>query len=494
MEDAAATSNRALGVSLRRQAFTGTLWSVLENTGAQATSFLLFLIFARLIDPGAIGLVQVAVTFLLFFTIFVEGGFATAIVQSGDTRPRLLSTAFWLSFGGGTLIAIGLVPLAPFVARAYRIPELTPVVRTLAWVLPIITLATVQQALLTRELAFRTLAKRRLIAVLAGGIVGVVLAFRGFGVWALVARFGCEMAMACVMAWVLVPFRPQWTFSRDDARVLAAFSSRIVAAGILAFFTRRVDDIVVGLFLGPVALGYFAVATRSVVLVTEVALRAAQRTALPIFARMSEPERTARAFHGAVELAAAFATPVFVGMSAVSEELCLAVFGPKWLPVVPAMRIVGFSGGAIAVAAFVEPLLISLGRPAWVFYVSIFEAIVAIACSLISVHFGLAAVAIGYVVRNYLALPAGLYLARRSVGVSVLRVVKATLVPALAALAMWLSVSGLRLPLAGLPPFVRLLVLVPCGAAVYAAVLWFLARSTVERSFALVRGGGLSQR
>ena len=481
-------------MSLRRKAFTGTLWSLLENTGAQASSFVLFLVFARLIDPRSIGLVQVAVTFVTFFTIFVEGGFATAIVQSREARQPLLNTAFGLSVGGGTLIALALMPLAPYVATAYRIPDLTAVVRTLAWVLPVITLATVQTALLTRELSFRTLAKRRLVAVVAGGVVGVVLAFRGFGVWALVARFGVEMVMACIMAWVLTPWRPSLAVSRDDARFLASFSSRIIAAGVLAFFTRRVDDIVVGLFLGPVALGYFAVATRSIVLVTEVALRAAQRTALPIFSRLHEwPERKAAAFHDAIELAAALATPVFVGLSAVSEEVCLAVFGAKWLPVVPAMRIVGFSGGAIAVSAFIEPLLVSAGRPLWVFYVAIFEAVVSIGCSLAAVRFGLVAVAVGYVVRSYAALPAGLYLARRGMGISIGRVMKASLAPALAAGAMWASVTVLRAPLQSLAPFTRLMLLVPAGAVVYAVALLVVARSTVERIFVLVRSGSLSR-
>jgi PST family polysaccharide transporter len=481
-------------VSLRRKAFTGTLWSLLENTGAQASSFVLFLVFARLIDPRSIGLVQVAVTFVTFFTIFVEGGFATAIVQSREVRPSLLNTAFVLSVGGGTFIALALMPLAPYVARAYRIPELTAVVRTLAWVLPVITLATVQSALLTRELSFRTLAKRRLVAVVAGGVVGVVLAFRGFGVWALVARFGVEMVMACVMAWVLTPWRPSREVSRDDAGVLTSFSSRIIAAGILAFFTRRVDDIVVGLFLGPVALGYFAVATRSIVLVTEVALRAAQRTALPIFSRLRErPERTAAAFHDAIELAAALATPVFVGLSAVSEEVCLAVFGAKWLPVVPAMRIVGFSGGAIAVSAFIEPLLVSAGRPLWVFYVAIFEAAVSVGCSLAAVRFGLVAVAVGYVVRSYAALPAGLYLARRGMGISIGRVVKASLAPAFAAGAMWTSVTVLRTPLQSLAPFTRLMLLVPAGAVVYAVALLLVARPTLERIVGLLRSGRLTQ-
>lgn len=475
--------------SLRRRAFTGTLWSLLENAGAQASSFVLFLVFARLIDPRSIGLVQVAVTFVSFFTIFVEGGFATAIVQRREVSPSLLHTAFWLSVGGGTGIAVALVPLAPWVAAAYRIPELTPVIRVLAWCLPLITLATVQTALLTRDLSFRTLAKRRLIAVVTGGVIGVVSAFRGLEVWALVARFGCEMAMACVLAWVLTPYRPQLVFSRADARSLFTFSSRIMGAGILAFFTRRVDDIVVGLFLGPVALGYFAVATRAIVLVTEVALRAAQRTALPVFSQLrGRPERTSAAFHGAVALASALATPIFVGMSAVAPELCVAVFGPKWQPVVPAMRLVGFSGGAIAIAAFVEPLLISTGRSSWVFYESAYEAVVSVGCSLVSVRFGLVAVAVGYVVRSYASLPLGLYLVRRDTGVRIGPVLKSALAPALASLTMWFGVAGLRGVLHELGPAARLLALVPAGALIYAVVLRVLARSTVERLLGLARG------
>jgi PST family polysaccharide transporter len=461
---------------------------LLESTGAQLGSFVLFLVFARLIEPRAIGLVQVAVTLLAFLTILVEHGFTTTIIRSRNVGQVALSTAFWLSVSGGLTIAAALALLAGCVSAAYRTPELTPVLRALAWCVPVTTLSVVQSALLFRSLAFRTQAIRRLIAIAVGGVVGVVLAFLGYGVWALVARFGCETAVDCIIAWAWMKWRPSFTISRREAREFFAFGGGVVGAYLISFLNRRVDDIVVGLVLGPVVLAYFSVATRGVLLVTEVALRAAQRTAMPVFSQLQdEPESLRAAYYHAIEYSVALASPIFVGLSAVAAELCLTVFGTRWAPVIPAMRIVGFSGVAIAISAFTGPMLVATGRSAWLFYFSIVEAMLSVASSLTAAHWGLSAVAASYVLRSYAIVPVALYLARRNLGIRTAHLARIVLRPASATLIMAGGVSALRLLCGGWSPAWRLLFLVPAGALTYMAAMAVIARPTVDRLVLMAR-------
>jgi PST family polysaccharide transporter len=482
-------NNEAVTVSLARRAVRGALWTLLENTSSQLSSFVLFLVFARLIDAKAIGLVQVAITLFSFLTIFVEHGFTTTVIRNRDIGRTGLNTAFWMSLGGGTVLAVAISLLAPQIAAAYRIPELTPVLRVIAWCVPITSLGVIQSAVLTRELAFRAQAIRRLFAVAGGGVVGLVLAFRGFGAWALVARFVVETAVYSAIAWMWSPWNPGTRVSRRDAREFTSFASRVAGAYLISFFNRRIDDLVVGLVLGPTILGYFAVATRGVLLVTEVALRAVQRTAMPIFARLQdEPDRLREAYYEAVALAVALASPIFIGMAAVASELCVVMFGAKWAPVIPAMSVLGFSGIAVAVSAFNMPVLIATGRPAWLFYLSIVEAVVSIASSILAARFGLLAVAFAYVVRSYLLVPLGLLLVRRSLGVSIARVARSVYAPAVASAVMVGVVLLLRPALASHGPALRLVVLVVASAATYVMVMALTARSTVERLIELARG------
>jgi len=480
-------------VSLARRAVRGALWTLLENASSQLSSFVLFLVFARLIEAKAIGLVQVAITLFSFLTIFVEHGFTTTVIRNRDIGRTGLNTAFWMSLGGGTVLAVAISLFAPQISAAYRIPELTPVLQVIAWCIPITSLGVIQSAVLTRELAFRAQAIRRLFAVAGGGVVGLVLAFRGFGAWALVARFVVETAVYSALAWMWSPWNPGTRVSRSDAREFASFASRVAGAYLVSFFNRRIDDLVVGLVLGPTVLGYFAVATRGVLLVTEVALRAVQRIAMPVFARLQgDPHRLREAYYEAVALAVALASPIFIGMAAVASELCVVMFGAKWSPVIPAMSVLGFSGIAVAVSAFNVPVLIATGRPAWLLYLSIVEAVVSIASSILAARFGLLAVAVAYVARSYLLVPVGLLLVRRSLGVSIARVASSLYAPAVASAVMVGVVLSLRLALASYGPSLRLVVLVVASAATYVMVMALTARSTVERLVELARGAGTS--
>jgi PST family polysaccharide transporter len=484
-----AYSHRAPRVSLAKSAVRGALWTLLENLSSQLSSFVLFLVFARLIEPKAIGLVQVAITLYSFLTIFVEHGFTTTVIRNRTLPPSALNTAFWMSVSGGTAIAIGLCLSANHVSSAYRIPELTPVLRVMAWCIPITTLGVIQSAVLTRELAFRTQAVRRLFAVAGGGIVGVALAFNGFGAWALVARFVVETSIYSAIAWMWSPWSPGITVSKADAREFVSFASRVAGAYIISFLNRRVDDFVVGLVLGPAVLGFFAVATRGIVLVTEVALRAAQRTAMPIFSRLQDqPERLRAAYYDALEFAVALASPVFVGMAAVANELTFTLFGARWAPVVPAMSVLGFSGIAVAVSAFNIPVLIATGRPTWLFYLSVIEAVLSVTSSVVAARWGLLAVATAYVVRSYLVVPIGLFLIRESLGIRFWHILKLVYPPALASIAMVGMAALFRTLCHTFSPPVRLLLLTSVGGVTYVSVMMLTARTTVERLFRLARG------
>lgn len=475
-------------MSLPLRALSGAIWNAIENAGSQLTSFVLFLVFARLISPELIGVVQMAITLLGFLTIFVEHGFTTRIIRSREVSAAQLDTAFWLGLGGGTAIAVVLTLTAHHIAAAYRSPELAPVLRVLAWTIPLITLSCVQTALLIRELAFKTQAVRRLLAVVGGGVVGVGLALAGYGVWSLVARLAIETLLDCLIAWRLSAFRPGRSVTRAEAGAFLSFGGRVVGSYAVAYLSRRTDDLLIGFVLGPVALGYYAVAARSVLLVTEVALRAAQRTAIPLFSRLQDdPERLRAAYYTAVELCAVVACPIFIGLSAVAPELCLTLFGAKWAPVVPAMQVLGLVGVAMSVSIYLAPVLISVGRPEALLTFSLIETALNLTASAVAVRWGIEAVAIAYVARSYLILPLILYLTARAIGTDTTRVLRSLFAPTAASLVMLAAVWAMRRAVPSLPVAGSLALMVVVGALVYLAALWLFGRASVMRVVTIAR-------
>jgi O-antigen/teichoic acid export membrane protein len=474
-------------VTYERRALHGALWNALESVGSQLTSFVLFLVFARLISPSSIGVVQIVVTLLGFLTIFVEHGFTTRIIRNPTSSPQSLSTAFWMSVAGAIVLAVMLTLGRDEIARFYRAPEIAPILAVLAWTIPLITLSCVQTALLVRDLAFRTQALRRLIAVVGGGIVGIGLAWFGWGVWSLVARLAVESLLDCVIAWLWTSWRPTLQFARDEAKAYWQFGSRIVGSYSIGYLSRRADELIVGYVLGSAALGYYAVATRAMSLVTEIALRAGQRTAIPVFSHLQDdPVRLREAYYGAVELVAAVAVPIFMGLSAIAPELCITLYGSDWGPVIPPMQILGFAGVALAITIYTAPMLVALGKPNWFLGYTLVETVVNFLAVAFVVRYGIVAVAVAYAVRSYLVLPLSIAMSNRLLGTTTFQLLRRLAAPTLASLVMFAAVSGLR-RVVPLPPTLSLLVLVGTGAMTYVAVMWIVGRQTVLRLHALAR-------
>jgi O-antigen/teichoic acid export membrane protein len=474
-------------VSLARRAMHAALWSALESVGVQLTSFLLFLAFARLISPTSIGVVQIATTLLTFLAIFVEHSFSSRIIRAPSVGPEMLSTAFWLGLSGAVALAITLTFGGDVIASWYRTPDVAPVLRTLAWCIPLTTLSAVQTALLIRDIAFRTQAIRRLIAVSTGGVVGLALAFNGFGVWSLVARLAVESFLDCVLAWWLMDWRPAWLVSRTEAMAFLSFGSRIVGGFAIGFMGKRADELLIGLVLGSTSLGYFAVAARAMSLVTEVALRAVQRTAVPVFSRLQDqPERLRRVVYSGVEFASAVACPVLIGMSAIAPELCRTLYGNAWEPVIPVMRILGFSGAAVSLSLYTTPLMIAVGRPGWLFRYYLAEALINLVTAALVVRHGIIAVAIAFVVRSYLTLPLTIALANRTIGTTWFELLRLIARPLASSLLMFIAVHYARrvLPLSQVP---MLFTLICAGALVYMLAMFLIGRDTLRRFYALMQ-------
>lgn len=475
-------------MNLKHAAAQGALWNLLENAGNQIATFVVFLVLARLLEPSAFGLVSMAASLLGLAWIFVEQGLSLALIQRSSLSRRTLNTAFWLN-AASSLLALTLFSVfADKLAQLYRTPELSLVLRVLVWPTMLPALVAVHQALLLRDLRFRTQALRRLIAICGGGGVGVVMAWRGFGIWSLLGKQVAEAILDCCALWWTSSWRPSREFSTVEARELFGFGSRIVGTTTLGYLTRRADDFVVGFVLGATLLGYYAVAFRAIVLVSEVALRAAQRTAEPLFARLQgDTPRQQRAYYSAIELSAAMACPAFFGLSLIAPEFCLMVFGERWAAAIPAMQVLGMVGAALSISIYTAPLLTAIGKPHWLLRYTLLQSVLSVLLSSIASHWGIVAVAVGYVMRAYVELPITLWLVRKAIGIEPVRVMRLLFAPVAASFAMAVAVSGLRHVAGALPPTLMFALIVVLGAACYVSVMLLVARDTVARFVSLVR-------
>jgi PST family polysaccharide transporter len=276
--------------------------------------------------------------------------------------------------------------------------------------------------------------------------------------------------------------------SKQDARELLSFGKNLVGSNMVKFLNRSADDMIIGMFLGPVMLGYYAVAFRANVAVTEVALRATSRTALPVFAKLQgDRARMRDAYYQALELAMLVACPVFIGLSATAPELCVTMFGAEWAPSIRPMQVLGLAGIGLAINLYVGPILIAVGQPTAFFRFSLGQGILNVLCFLVAVRWGIEAVAWAFVVRTALVFPAVLWLLRQAIGAEPRRTLALMGAPAFASLAMLGTVAAARHVLVGLPTLVLLVALCAVGALTYLALMALVARSTMGRMIEMLR-------
>ncbi|MCF4970487.1 MOP flippase family protein [Nostoc sp. CMAA1605] len=431
MESPKASSN------LRQKALLGVFWSAIESWGRQAISFGVFFLLARLLGPQTFGLVALASIFLNFLQVFVDQGFSQAIIQRKELEPEHLDTAFWTNLGMGTFLAIITISSADLIGNFFKEPAIIPIIRWLSVSFIFIALSSVQNAILQRQLAFKSLAKRTLIGVFIGGIVGVTMAFMGFGVWSLVAQQISSSLVQVLVLWRVCDWRPGWKFSQRHFHDLFSFGVNVLGMNIFNFLNRRSDDFLIGYFLGSVALGYYTVAYRLLLVVTELLTSVISKVSLPTFSRLQEePERLRHALYEAIKLTSLITFPGFFGLVILAPEIVKVVFGEQWLASIPVMQVLNLVGILYAYFYFNGSVIMAVGKPAWKLALDGVQAVSNIIAFAIAVQWGIVAVAAAYVIRSYLMSPLTVWVVWKLVRINIFTYLRQGAAPLAATITM----------------------------------------------------------
>jgi PST family polysaccharide transporter len=388
-------------MSLRQKAAKGVAWTAIQNGGSQVVSSLVFFLLARLLGPEVFGLVAMAGIFLTFLQVFSEQGFAEAIIQRNKLEPEHLNTAFWTNLVVGLILTVFCIVAANLIAYLFHQPQLTPIIGWLSLSLLLGSFKATQEAILRRNFNFKALAIRTLLATLAGGTVGIAMALLGFGVWSLVAQQLVNQLVGVLVLWGASDWRPSLNISARHFKELFAYGINLVGMNFLNFLNQRADDLLIGYFLGPVALGYYAVPYRIMMLLTQLLPGSATQVALPMFSRLQEnPERLRQAFYSAGQLTTLISFPIFFGLAVLAPECVPVLLGNKWIPSIPVLQVLSLFGATCAIVYFYGSIIMAMGKPSWAMQISLLNAVLSVVTFMIAVKWGIVAVALTVLIRQ----------------------------------------------------------------------------------------------
>lgn len=488
------TDNR----DLRGRVARGLIWTLADSWGRQLLGLAIFVVLANLLLQADIGLVALAAVFVNFAQLFVDQGLSDALVQRRTLVRAHLDTAFWISMAIGAAMTVAGIVLAIPIAALLGEPQLEPILQVLSFSFPLFALSSVQAAILRRELNFRSLAMRSVLATAAGGVVGIGLAYAGFGPWALVGQALSQGAVAAATLWRVSPWRPGLRFSMEHFHELFRFSRNVIGSDIVSFFSRNSDNFLIGWLLGTAPLGIYAVGFRILEATGALLIGISRRIAFPALSRLQhEPERMKRGFFRVTRLSSLIILPGYIGLALVAQELVVVFFGVRWQESGPVAAVLFLVGPVHALNTFGAALLNASGHPGVVFRFRVLTMATNVAGFAVAViaFADVLAVAAAYTLRGYLLLPLALYWQRRYAGVRVTEYLLQMRGVALATAGMAAAVIGARVLLADpLGPAMLLASQVLIGVLTFGVILWLadrrMVREAIELSGQAIPGAG----
>jgi PST family polysaccharide transporter len=400
--------------SLGKQFIKNSFWSLLQNGGNEVTSFLVFLVLARLLTPAIFGLVALAGVYLMVMQVFIDQGLHTAIIQRLELEEAHLSTAFWMNLGMALAWVLLSLVAARQIAELFGNPELAPIVQVLSVNFMLAALCMVPLALLKRQLRYKEVAVSNVVSNVFGGILGILMAYRGWGCWSLVGQQIFGYVILTGLLWSLGGWRPRFFFSGRHFRDLFSFGIHIGGVGLLGVASSRSDQYLIGRFLGTEVLGIYAVASRVLTLLYRILVGSFGDVSNSVFSKLqNEPARLAAAYGRCLRFLCVLAFPGYLFFMLMAGDIFFVFFGAKWQACVPLVRVLTLTG-LLATASGVNPSIMrAVGRPDILLVWQLIALVLNIVIFFVALPYGVLGVVYGLTARAYVMAPFEFLIIRR---------------------------------------------------------------------------------
>ena len=320
--------------------FSNLIWRFFERTGAKLISVVVQLVLARLLAPEVFGTVGIVIVITDILQVFVESGFGTALIQKKDADNLDFSSVFFFNIAACIFFYALLFLLAPAIAGIYKKPELTQLLRVVGLILIISGVRNVQQAYVSKNMLFKRFFFSNLGGIIVAAVVGIVMAYRGFGVWAYVAQYLVNNLVGTLILWFTVSFRPEFQFSLERLKGLFSYGWKLLASSLLNTVSDKLRPLLIGYQYTSEDLAFYNEGILFPNLIVENVNTSIDSVLLPALSEEQDDKARVKAMtRRAIRISAYIMTPVLTGLFVCAEPLVRLILTEKWLPCVPFIRI-----------------------------------------------------------------------------------------------------------------------------------------------------------
>ena len=403
--------------SLRKKTVKGVMWSSIDRFTTQGISFVFSMLIARMLLPSDYGVIGMLSIFMAVSQSFINSGFSTALVRKKDRTEEDFCTVFYFNIVVACICYALLFLVSPYIARFYDLPLLEGVTKVWGLNLIISSLAGIQDAQLTIAINFKSRAKISVITSLFTGLVGLWLAYRGYGVWALVFQTLSSNILRTVLLWIIVHWMPKFIFSWQSFKELFSFGSKLLASGLLDTIYNNLYTLVIGKCFSASSLGIYSRADNLAQYPSSNITGVLQSVTFPVLSTIQDDEaRLSNAYRRFLRISAFVIFPLMVGLSAVADPFIRLVLTDKWEGAIYLLQILCFALMWYPIHAINLNILQVKGRSDYFLKLEVIKKILGVAILCVSIPLGLVAMCYGRVFSSVVCLGINTYYTKKIIG------------------------------------------------------------------------------
>ena len=453
--------------NMKNKAISGFLWRFFERCGAQGVTLIVSVILARLLDPSVYGTIALVTVFTIILEVFVNSGFANALIQKKDADDLDYSSVFYFNVVMCIVLYTLLYFCAPLIARFYELPELTPLVRVLGLTLLISGVRNVQQAYVSKNLLFKRFFFSTIGGTVAAAIIGIWMAFAGYGVWALVIQQLTNGIVGTAILWATVKWRPKKMFSFERLKSLFSYGWKLLVSSLLDTGYNQLRQLIIGKIYTTTDLAFYNKGSEYTHPIITNINSSIDSVLFPVMSEVQDDKAAIKNMtRRSITVSSYIMWPMMMGIAACSEPLVRILLTEKWMPCVPFMRIFCIVYAFYPIHTANLNAIKALGRSDLFLKLEIIKKAFGLTIILATMRYSVMAMAYGAIIASVFSQIANAWPNRKLLGYSYGQQIKDILPSILLSLVMFGAVYCVQL--IGLGDWLTLLIQIPLGVLVYA--------------------------
>ncbi|MBE6671121.1 MAG: lipopolysaccharide biosynthesis protein [Ruminococcaceae bacterium] len=420
---------------------SGVMWKFMERFLAQGVSFVVSVILARLLMPDDYGVISIVMIFIEIATVFIVSGLNSALIQKKDINEEETSTIFYCCIMLGAFLYGLLFITAPLISSVFEMPILTPVIRVFALRLPIASIQQVPAALISRALDFRKFFWSTMVGTVISAIVGIAMAVGGYGVWALVAQNLVAALCDSVILFAVAKWRPKKMFSLKKTSSLITYGFRIMTADFISVVFNNLCSIIMGYKFTESDVAYYTKGKNLPYLFRNNIYLMITSVLFPVMSKVNDDLAEVKSVaRRSIKMLAYVLFPIMIGMICVAEDMVLALYTKKWILMVPFIVIVCIESMISIIPTILLQALKATGHSGIIFKMVFIRTPILFASLLISVNFGVKAVALTLPFNTMVELVLDSIVSSKKIGYKITEQIKDILCPLFLSLGMCVAI------------------------------------------------------